>query len=287
MVKEKRQTRKSVDQKVVSKKTITELVIASALSFSFFLVASQLDLNERWLNWAEQYENFEIDELPLSLGIASLPFAWFSRRRWHQLKKINAELAQAQASLLAEIDDRQQTEKVEASIRHELERNIAMQQHQAQQTLLLQEMGDLLMAAESTAEIFTIVTRSLQQIVPLFSGAIYEHRQGSLLLIEGWGELEPQAMKSSQSYSCWAIRRGVLFTEDCGSSHKLLCQNAQGSLQVICAPIITPRGIWGIIHLHQSAQIALDEREKILRDQDHQGIAKAITDNLGLHLQNL
>ena len=59
----------------------TELAIVLILVVSFYILASTLDFSEKWVDWSAEYEHFEIDELPLGFGFASLALAWFSWRR--------------------------------------------------------------------------------------------------------------------------------------------------------------------------------------------------------------
>ncbi len=78
-----------------------DLAIALTTTFCFFLICFHFDANEAWVRWAEAYEDFELDELPLAMCFAGLSFCWFAYRRWQdnsalrlQTDRLNQELAE-------------------------------------------------------------------------------------------------------------------------------------------------------------------------------------------------
>ena len=60
----------------------TDLTIAICVAVALFSVASLIDANELWISWTQDHERYELDELPMSLSIVAIVFAWFARRRW-------------------------------------------------------------------------------------------------------------------------------------------------------------------------------------------------------------
>ncbi len=86
-------------------------------------LAASLDLTERWIEWAEAFERWEIDELPLGLALGALALGWFSFRRWNeavrdrdQLQNVKVKLSQeVEAGLLADRELRTQIERFAAA----------------------------------------------------------------------------------------------------------------------------------------------------------------------------
>ncbi|MEO0824585.1 MAG: GGDEF domain-containing protein [Cyanobacteria bacterium J06639_16] len=266
---------------------LVELAVVLAVSISFYLIASVLDLNERWIDWSAQYEQYELDELPLGFGIIAVAFAWFSWRRWVVLNKTNSELSRIQTSLLVEIRQREKAEKIGADIRQKLEQNILVQKKRAERIQSIQEMGELLIFAQSKPEIFNIAIRYAQKIIPCSSGAIYESYDHSLKHIQGWGKLTNSDFEGTTDYVCWATRQGKSYRETPTPSGQSLCAHATGSQYIICVPILTPRGVWGVLHFRQGHSFAETEQTAKFDNIELESLAKTIADNIGLHIHSL
>ena len=67
--------------------TLIDLVIVACAVAGFFLLSAHLELAERLANWARDYEHWQLDELPLTLLLLSVGLAWFSWRRWRELRQ--------------------------------------------------------------------------------------------------------------------------------------------------------------------------------------------------------
>ncbi|NEO86909.1 MAG: GGDEF domain-containing protein [Spirulina sp. SIO3F2] len=250
--------------------------------------AATFDLNEQWIEWAEQYEQWEIDELPLSLSIFAFAMVWFAWRRLQDLKATNRALYQTQQSLLSEIAQRKQAEKLEAEIRQKVEGNMRIQQARNARDAAIQEMGEFLMFAHHKAEIINIAIRRTQAILPFESGAIYEYQGETLRHLQGWGELTQEiSVDRSKNYTCWAGRRCQIHIETCPDGVIPLCARAVPGIQVVCVPILTPKGIWGVFHFCRVIHIIEEQQELGIDIKEINHLAKAITDTLGLHLHNL
>ncbi len=61
-----------------------DLWICILVGALLIVLATWLDLGERWVAWSRAYENWEIDELPLALALGALALGWFSSRRWQE-----------------------------------------------------------------------------------------------------------------------------------------------------------------------------------------------------------
>ena len=266
---------------------LAELAVFLTLVIGFYLIASTLDLSEKWVDWAEEYEHLEIDELPLGLGFASLNLAWFSWRRWLELKKINSKLSHAQKLLLVEIEQRKRAESDQADVRLQLEKSIAFQQQRAERIRAVQEMGNLLIFAHERAEIFTIAVRYANRIIPFSSGAIYACGNNSLEHVRGWGILAKDTLTIPDGYTCWAMRQGKLYTETFAFPEQSLCPRTKDCRRTLCVPILTPKGVWGILYFRQDHTAPPFEHISDLEYAELENLAKTIADNIGLHLHSL
>lgn len=274
---------------IVGNVPLVELAFVLVIALVFYVVASLFDFNERWIEWSEKYEKYELDELPLGFGIIALVLAWFSWRRWVLLNKVNIELARTQDSLLIEIQQREKAERFESEIRQQLEQAIRFQKKRTQRIQAIQEMGELMMFVQSQTEIFNIAVRYAQKIIPFSSGALYKVNDYSLKHLLGWGQLTQADVKDTANYKCWVTRQGKSYAEISDSEEPSLCVYAAGSQQFICVPILTPKGIWGVIHFRQNKLSPQPESKPIdqFENADLENLAKTIADNVGLHIHSL
>jgi glucose-6-phosphate-specific signal transduction histidine kinase len=64
---------------------IRDLSIIASAALGFYLLSLYLELSETVAHWAHGYEYLQVDELPLTLLLLSVGFAWFGWRRWREL----------------------------------------------------------------------------------------------------------------------------------------------------------------------------------------------------------
>ncbi len=62
-----------------------DLAIIASVALGFYWLSAHLELSENVGHWARGYENWQVDELPLTLLTLSAGFAWFGWRRWREL----------------------------------------------------------------------------------------------------------------------------------------------------------------------------------------------------------
>ncbi len=62
-----------------------DLMVALGFSLVALLLAAYFDANESFIEWSAQYEEIELDELPIAAAAIALAMAWFSWRRWRDL----------------------------------------------------------------------------------------------------------------------------------------------------------------------------------------------------------
>lgn len=88
---------------VVFSNQTKDLLIALVIAFAALLIAGYFDANEQFVEWAEQHEEYELDELPIGAAVLALCLAWFAWRRWHEQKQTELKLREQ----LAEIEQLQ------------------------------------------------------------------------------------------------------------------------------------------------------------------------------------
>ena len=86
------------------------------------VVAHVTDLNEAWLEFAEGYEDYELDEIPLALSIVCIASAWLAWRRWREARQQARASNAANEALRAEVERRAATECALAAAKEDAER---------------------------------------------------------------------------------------------------------------------------------------------------------------------
>ena len=71
-----------------------DLVVVSVITLGLVALFHWLDVSESWPVWTHAFEDWEIDELPLSFATANLAFLWFAYRRWRAYQELNHDLAE-------------------------------------------------------------------------------------------------------------------------------------------------------------------------------------------------
>lgn len=76
---------------------LPDLLLLTAMVFSFFIFAGYVELSEKVVRWGSHYENWQLDELPLTLVILSIGLAWFAFRRVAEARREVLERVRAEA----------------------------------------------------------------------------------------------------------------------------------------------------------------------------------------------
>ena len=83
-----------------------DFFITVTLTLLTLVLAYIYDISETWYEWAAIHEDWEVDEIPLSLSILSLGLTWFTIRRGMEFRNQVFRTEQANKQLRAEIDRR-------------------------------------------------------------------------------------------------------------------------------------------------------------------------------------
>lgn len=90
-----------------------------------FLLAAYFDVSESWSEWVEAHEEWELDELPMGLSLASLGIAGFAYRRWQDSKAMARLLNQSNELLEERVAERTAMVEVQAAeLEHALKAQI-------------------------------------------------------------------------------------------------------------------------------------------------------------------
>ena len=94
------------DPRSAVKSVARDLIIAVGAVVGLLALAAAFDLSEAWHGWIQDFEAWEIDEIPIALALGSVAFGWFSYRQWkrasHELQeriRSNARLSKAVTDL--------------------------------------------------------------------------------------------------------------------------------------------------------------------------------------------
>ena len=78
-------------------KALPDLILLTAMVSGFFIFAGYVELSEKVVGWGRYYENWQLDELPLTLLVLSIGLAWFAFRRVAEARREVVERGRAEA----------------------------------------------------------------------------------------------------------------------------------------------------------------------------------------------
>ncbi len=87
-----------------------DLITATIAGAALFMLAAANDVNERYVQWAEHHEKFDLGEVPIALSALALAFGWYAFRRWRQYSAAARYAADFNHQLQREIDERRSAE---------------------------------------------------------------------------------------------------------------------------------------------------------------------------------
>ncbi len=119
------------------------------------------------------------------------------------------------------------------------------------QTMLFNQIGDLLQACDTEEETYTIVARFCRKLFPNDSGylSIFHKARKTLTTVASWGSGTPPDTEFGPT-QCWAIRMGSLHLVKSPEIDPL-CPHLKEyeNNAYLCAPMIAQGELLGIIHL--------------------------------------
>ena len=250
-----------------SKQDMFTALIVFVIAYS---VAAFFDINEQWMEIAEEYESFELDEIPFGLAFLAMVFAWFTWRRWSEKEESEKQLKE-QIGLTREREKRLSTVQAATITK-------------SKQLTLLREMTEFLMLSDSSAECFSVFSNYLSKLLPNVSGAVFFEKSNNCSLQHCWGGDATVNMPFS-SKDCWALRTGKTYDSYAG-----ICSHpcAARSVDQLCVPIKSSDKLHGILTLYREscfddalAELYFANRDELL------DLLQPACDLLGIALSNI
>ena len=161
---------------------------------------------------------------------------------------------------------------------------IKVLEQRSRESSLIAEMGDLLQACRTADEAYPIITRYIQQLIPLGSGALYmiQHAQDPAERVATWGSLPPSPLETELlPNECWALRRGRIYVVKNPATDPI-CGHVKDPNDVgyMCVPLIAQGLAIGILHLRQN-------QAKLEYSRDSQQLAVKTGEFASMALTNL
>ncbi len=167
-----------------------------------------------------------------------------------------------------------------------LQTSVAELEQRTRDTALLAEMGDLLQACTTTEDANKAISRTIPQLFPDTSGAlfVYNGSRDDLETDFTWGLPSTQLDQHTfEPYKCWALRRGRLHRME-GLCTAMPCQSLPEPEHILCVPMVAHGEALGVLHLRadKSSRTSL-AAALLLKEQ----LAVTCAEYMALSLANL
>lgn len=200
-------------------------------------------------------------------------------------------VAEIQARLEAEIEERRQTEGALQQTTARLQEMVYDYGNRNREATLLSEMGEFLQACQTPEEAYPLIGRFAADLFPATSGALFmlDSQEETLELQHRWGEpvLEAPAFPP---HDCWAARRGKLHqVQEKDSLMGCRHMAGVGGFFYICAPLINQGQTIGLLHLQQKTEEDSPNSDEFLAsppDLPPEKLLVTFTDHIALALAN-
>jgi diguanylate cyclase (GGDEF)-like protein/PAS domain S-box-containing protein len=179
------------------------------------------------------------------------------------------------------ITERKKTEEALQQANKKLESWVRQLELRTREMTLLSEMGDILRACLTTEEVYEVIVRVTQQILPSQGGALFVMGPSPKMVevVAQWGDI-PRVESPFTTDACWALRRGrAHWVEDTRSG--LLCKHLPSPPPkgYLCVPMMAQSEAVGVLHLVQGNEAQMPEAQQTL--------ATAVAENVAMALSNL
>ncbi len=137
-----------------------------------------------------------------------------------------------------------------------LKKLVASGDERNHQMMLLQEMGDVFQACQSSQEACKVIAQFVPKFFADYSGALYilNNSKNFFEMATSWGENPPAEVIFGYD-GCWALRRSKAHSFSSGAAG-FCCQHVSVSLPVtsLCIPLMAQGEAMGILHLQSLRQ---------------------------------
>lgn len=196
--------------------------------------------------------------------------------------KENGRLVGA-VGVFRDISERKQWEEELQKANEQLKKLVDSTEELNHQMALIQEMGDVFQACQTSAEAHGVIAQFGPKIFPEYSGALYilNNSKNFFEMVATWGESPPAEVIFGFD-ECWALRRSRTHSFS-NSAAGLRCRHVSVSspLAYLCVPLMAQGEAMGILHLQSPLP---SSEEKI--DASKQ-LATTVAEGMALALANL
>ena len=180
-----------------------------------------------------------------------------------------------------DITERKKTEEALQQANKKLEAWVRELEQRTREMTLLSEMGDILRACLTTAEVYEVIKRVAQEIFPQQGGALFVigPLRNIVEAVAEWGDISGLELTFTPD-ECWALRRGrVHWVED--TQVGLLCKHLHSPAPTgyLCVPMMAQSEAVGVLHLTMAEGAQMPEAK--------QRLAMAMAEHVGMALSNL
>ena len=199
-----------------SRASLIDLGIIACGVACFYTIATHLELAEQLANWAHGYEHWQFDELPLTLMLLSVGLAWFSWRRWCELRlEVNARCLVEELNLHMLSQNRQLAQQL-IQLQEQERRHLARELHD--------EFGQCCVAIKVDATLIAQDTPDKQSPIHTSARAIFETADHLHDVLRSMlHRLRPAGLDDLGLISClqvlvesWSRRHAVICTFNAG-----------------------------------------------------------------------
>lgn len=161
---------------------------------------------------------------------------------------------------------------------------------QNQEFETIKSMGDMLQACRSTDEIYSVISKSAQNLFPDSSGniLILDTQYNSIEFAGAWGRASTRPPASLDSNDCWSLRRGTIYAMQ-NVQFNQVCPHVDrdvlGNGSYICVPMIAQGETLGILHVILHGDGTAQSGENITVSMKR--LAGTVAEHAGLSLANM
>lgn len=160
-----------------------------------------------------------------------------------------------------EITERKRWEGELRKANEQLKKLVASGDERNRQMMLLQEMGDVFQACQSSEEAYDVIAQFSPKFFADYSGALYilNNSKNFFEIAASWGENPPVEVIFGFD-ECWALRRSRDYSFN-SAAVGLRCQHVSVSLPVtyLCIPMMAQGEAMGILHLQSPMQCPAEQ----------------------------